>query len=113
MTDAELITEVASALYHELDRQDTKERTTLIGVDCEALARVAIESYLGIQRRLVTTRLQEWGHSESPPSGETPGPWCGVQSPTTPHLSCQLQVGHLGDHRRWEASWPQDGGEVV
>lgn len=67
MTDTKLITEVATALYGELTRQDTEERTTLINVDCEALARVAIESYLSIQRRLVAARLEELQNEEEGP----------------------------------------------
>lgn len=63
MTDAELITEVATALYEELGRQDVTERLATAfgegGIDCEALARTAITSYLDIQRRLVRAKVEE------------------------------------------------------
>lgn len=69
MTDADLITEVASALWNELQRQDKDEVLTAVlgdeGIDCEALATVAIAAYLDIQRRLVRAKVEELKKDES------------------------------------------------
>lgn len=69
MTDEEMVTEVATALYGELVRQQVPAEA--VSINCDELATVAITRYLAIQQRLVRARLSE-ANPASPAPEEIP-----------------------------------------